>query len=250
MAVKLTRRPFDVDEYHRMGEVGILTAEDRVELIDGEIVQLSPIGAPHARCVMFLTEAFVRRLEGRAVVSPQNSVRLHRRTEPQPDIILLKPPLARYATAIPGPGDTHLVVEVAQTSQYHDRVVKLPRYAAADVPEVWIVDLDARVIDTYRGPAPKGIPNGAAPDAGRRCRSRRVPRRSPFRHRRPRLTTRRLSVGTSSTAKAEWSRSRSLSPLGTLQRPECHSAVHYAGRFAASPAHRHRVTTDTETCRR
>ena len=156
MGVELTRRLFDVDEYHRMGEVGILTDEDRVELIDGEILEMSPIGPPHARCVMFLNDVFVRRLEGRAVVSPQNSVRLHRRTEPQPDIILLRPPLARYAKAIPGPGDTLLVIEVAETSQYRDRVVKLPRYAAAGIPEVWIVDLGAGVVDAHRGPSVGG----------------------------------------------------------------------------------------------
>jgi Uma2 family endonuclease len=153
MAVELKRRLFDVNEYHQMAQAGILTEDDRVELIDGEIVEMSPIGAPHARCVMFLNDAFVRRLEGRAVVSPQNSVRLNRRTEPQPDILLLRPPLARYARAIPEPGDVFLVVEVADTSQYHDRVVKLPRYAAAGVPEVWIVDLEAEVVDTYGDPA-------------------------------------------------------------------------------------------------
>jgi Uma2 family endonuclease len=156
MSVELTRRLFDVDEYHRMAEVGILTEDDRVELIDGEIVEMTPIGAPHARCVMFLNDAFVRRLEGRAVVSPQNSLRLHRRTEPQPDIILLRPPLARYAQHIPGPADALLVVEVADTSQYRDRVVKLPRYAAAGVREVWIVDLDNRVVDVHREPTPDG----------------------------------------------------------------------------------------------
>lgn len=156
MALELKRRLFDVDEYHRMAQAGILTEDDRVELIDGEIVEMNPIGAPHARCVMFLNDVFVRRLEGRAVVSPQNSVRLDRRTEPQPDIILLRPPLARYAKTIPEPGDVLLIVEVADTSQYHDRVVKLPRYAAAGIPEVWIVDLGAAVLETYRDPAGSG----------------------------------------------------------------------------------------------
>ena len=154
--MELTRRLFDVDEYHRMAEVGILTDEDRVELIDGEIVEMTPIGAPHSRCVMFLTDAFVRRLEGRAIVSPQLSVRLHRRTEPQSDVMLLRPPLARYATTIAGPGDVLLLVEVADTSQYRDRVVKLPRYAAAGIPEVWIVDLASGVIDVHGNPASGG----------------------------------------------------------------------------------------------
>lgn len=153
MALDLTRRLFDVDEYHRMSEIGILTDEDRVELIDGEIVEMSPIGAPHMRCVMFLNEAFVRRLDGRAVVSTQNSVRLHRHTEAEPDVVLLRPPLARYGEAIPGPGDVFLLVEVADTSQDRDRVVKLPRYAQAGIPEVWIVDLAGGVVDIHREPS-------------------------------------------------------------------------------------------------
>lgn len=156
MSPELQRRRFTVDEYHRMAEVGILTREARVELIDGEIVEMTPIGAPHVRCVMFLTEAFVRRLEGRALVSPQNSLRLSQWSEPEPDLALLRPPLAVYGKRIPVPTDTLLVVEVADTSQYRDRVVKLPRYAAAGVPEVWIVDLDGGVVETYRDPSSEG----------------------------------------------------------------------------------------------
>jgi Uma2 family endonuclease len=156
MKHKLPRRLFDVDEYHRMAEVGILTADERVELIDGEIIEMSPIGPPHWRCVVYLTEVFVRRLEGRAIVAPQLSVRLHRRSEPQPDVALLRPPLAKYGAAIPAPGDVLLVVEVADTSHYRDRVVKLPRYAASGVIEIWIVDLPAGVVDVYREPAATG----------------------------------------------------------------------------------------------
>jgi Uma2 family endonuclease len=156
MSVTLTRRRFTVDEYHRMAEVGILTRADRVELIDGEIVEMSPIGASHARCVMFLTDAFVRHLAGRAVVSPRNSLRLGEHLEPQPDLILLRPPLARYHERIPGAADALLVVEVADTSQHRDRAVKLPRYAAAGVPEVWLVDLDASAVEIYRAPSSEG----------------------------------------------------------------------------------------------
>ena len=156
MAVELTRRLFDVDEYRRMAEVGILTDEDRVELIDGEIIEMTPIRPPHARCVIFLTEAFIRRLEGRAVVSTQNPVRLDRRTQPEPDVALLRPPLARYAKTIPGPGDVFLIVEVADTSQHRDRIVKLRRYAQAEIAEVWIVDLKDGAVDVYREPADWG----------------------------------------------------------------------------------------------
>jgi len=154
MSVVPKTRRFTADEYHRMGEVGILTDEDRVELIDGEIIEMSPIGPPHMRCVMFLNEVFVRRLAGRAVVSPQNSIRLTPHTEPQPDVILLQPPLDRYARRIPQPSDALLVVEVADISQVRDRQVKLPRYAAAGISEVWIVDLDADAVEVYRAPAP------------------------------------------------------------------------------------------------
>jgi Uma2 family endonuclease len=156
MPVELTRRLFTVDEYHRMAEVGVLTRRDRVELIDGEIVEMSPIGAPHLRCVMYLNEVFVRRLEGRAVVSSQNSLRLSQWSEPEPDLALLRPPLAKYGKAIPASGDALLVVEVADTSQHRDRVVKLPRYAAAGIPEMWIIDLDGGAVEVYREPSPEG----------------------------------------------------------------------------------------------
>jgi Uma2 family endonuclease len=166
MSVTLTRRRFTVDEYHRMAEVGILTPDDRVELIDGEIVEMSPIGAPHARCVVFLTEAFVRGLAGRAVISPQNSLRLGEHLEPQPDLILLRPPLARYGKRVPGPGDALLVLEVADTSQHRDRVIKLPRYAATGVPEVWIVDLEGSAVEVYRTASSDGYRSSRRPGRG------------------------------------------------------------------------------------
>jgi Uma2 family endonuclease len=152
MSLESKRHRFTVDDYHRMAEVGILAPSERVELIDGQILEMAPIGARHARCVMFLNELFVRRLEGRALLSPQNPLRLSRWSEPEPDLVLLRPPLERYADAIPAPGDALLVVEVAETSQHRDRVVKLPRYAAAGLPEVWIVDLPGDVVELYRGP--------------------------------------------------------------------------------------------------
>jgi Uma2 family endonuclease len=156
MTVELARRLFTVDEYHRMAEVGILTRRDRVELIDGEIVEMSPIGPPHVRCVMYLNEVFVRRLEGRALVSGQMSLRLSQWSEPEPDLALLRPPLAKYGQEIPASGDAVLVVEVADTSLHRDRVVKLPRYAAAGVPETWIVDLNGGAVEVYREPSPVG----------------------------------------------------------------------------------------------
>jgi Uma2 family endonuclease len=156
MALELKHRRFTVDDYHRMAEVGILIPGERVELIDGHVLEMAPIGPRHVWCVMYLTELFVRRLEGRAVTSSQNSLRLGRWSEPEPDLALLRPPLDRYRETLPAPADAVLVVEVADSSQHRDRVVKLPRYAAAGVPEVWIVDLDGGAVEVYRDAAGPG----------------------------------------------------------------------------------------------
>ena len=150
MAVTLKRRRFTVDEYHRMAEVRILAPGERVELIDGQILEMTPIGARHIRCVIFLTEAFVRRLDGRALVSSQNALRLNQWSEPEPDLVLLRPPLARYGKDVPTPAHALLVVEVADSSHHRDRAIKLPRYAAAGVPEAWIVDLDGECVEVCR----------------------------------------------------------------------------------------------------
>ena len=150
--VALQRRRFTVDEYHRMAETGILTEDDRVELIEGEIVHMSPIGPRHALCVAELTRRFTIALAARAVVWPQNPVRLPHDTEPQPDVVLLQTPPDRYRRRAPQPSDVTLLVEVADTSVRYDREVKLPLYARAGLPEVWIVDFTADVIEVYREP--------------------------------------------------------------------------------------------------
>ena len=142
------QRPINVHEYHAMGRAGILRNEDRVELIDGRIISMSPIGLPHMRCVNKLTAALVGK--GPFEVSVQNSVRLSNFSEPQPDLVLFRveddTPTSFLAA------DTLLVIEVADTSLAFDRKVKLPRYAAAGIPEVWIVDLISRRLETYRNP--------------------------------------------------------------------------------------------------
>jgi Uma2 family endonuclease len=156
MSLDVKPRRFTVDDYHRMAEVGILAPDERVELIDGQILEMAPLGARHVRCVIFLNELFVRRLAGRALVSPQNSLRLGRWSEPGPDLVLLRPPLGRYAEQIPLTDDALLVIEVVDSSQHRDRVVKLPRYAAAGVVEVWIVDLDGGAVEICREPTSGG----------------------------------------------------------------------------------------------
>lgn len=137
----ITRRRFTVDEYHRMAEAGILGEDDRVELLDGEIVEMTPIGPRHAGGVNRLTRLFTTRLGARAIVTVQNPVVLGVRWEPQPDLAILRPRPDFYSTAHARPEDILLIVEVAETSGEADRRVKVPGYAAAGVPETWRVDL-------------------------------------------------------------------------------------------------------------
>ena len=156
MAVPLLRRRFTVDEYHRMAEAGILTEDDRVELIEGEIVDMSPIGSRHAACVKRMTSFFYRQVGQKAIVSVQDPIRLTERSEPQPDVALLRPRPDFYTQAHPGSEDVLLVVEVAETSPDYDRTVKVPLYARSGIPEVWLVDLAGEGVEVYRTPTPQG----------------------------------------------------------------------------------------------
>jgi Uma2 family endonuclease len=151
-AVKRYR--FTVEQYHRMGEAGILSPECRVELIDGEIFEMSPINPWHSGVVNWLNHRFVTALGRRVVVHVQNPTIVDRRSEPQPDLMLLTPREDFYRTAHPTPADALLVVEVAETSLAYDRRRKLPLYARTGVSEVWIVNHRADAIDVFRDPSP------------------------------------------------------------------------------------------------
>ncbi|MFL6277311.1 MAG: Uma2 family endonuclease [Blastocatellia bacterium] len=144
---------FTVDDYRRMLEAGILTEDDRIELLDGEIIEMSPIGDLHAGCVIRLTMLFTRLVSLSAFVSVQNPVRLDNYSEPQPDLALLKPRADFYAQAKPTPADVLLIVEVADSSVQFDRTVKVPLYARALIPVVWLIDLNADAIEVYSQPA-------------------------------------------------------------------------------------------------
>lgn len=156
MSVPLTRRRFTVEEYYRMAEAGILGEDDRVELLDGEIVEMTPIGPRHSSCVCRLTDFFARRVGERAIVHVQNPIRLGPYAEPQPDLCLLKRRADFYARRHPGPEDVLLVVEVTDTSAQEDRGVKIPMYARSGIPEAWLVDLPAGGIEVYHDPGPDG----------------------------------------------------------------------------------------------
>ena len=152
MSSQAARRYFTVDEYHRMGEAGILREDDRVELIEGEIITMSPIGSHHAACVKRLNEQLSRLLTGRALVGIQDPILLNDSSEPQPDLTILRRRDDFYAAAHPHATDVQLLIEVADTSITYDREGKLPIYARAGIPEVWIVNLSAEVVETYNEP--------------------------------------------------------------------------------------------------
>lgn len=146
------RHLISVDEFHRMGEAGIFGPADRVELIDGEIIDMSPIGALHAAIVARLASSFSQRLGGAAVVWCQNPVRLDDTSEPEPDIAILRPRADFYTTAHPGPADVLLVIEVADTSLAYDLGTKVPLYARHGIPEVWVTDAATRQTRVFRRP--------------------------------------------------------------------------------------------------
>ncbi len=157
-SVLLRRHKLDVDAYYQMAEAGILGEDDRVELIDGEVIDMAPIGQDHAAMVGSLNQALVLAFAGRAIVWPQNPIRLNRLNEPQPDFAVLRPRADFYRTGErPGPADVLLLIEVADSSLRFDRDVKLPLYARAGIPEVWIVDLKRRVLLAHRVPCEDGF---------------------------------------------------------------------------------------------
>ncbi|MGY4707809.1 Uma2 family endonuclease [Candidatus Bipolaricaulota sp. J31] len=155
--MKVTTYKFTVDDYHRMREAGILSEDDRVELIEGEIVAMSPIGRRHASTVNRLLNVFIPlQIRRKALISVQNPVRLGEHSEPQPDVVLLVPREDFYAAAHPGPEDVLLLVEVVETSAEYDRDVKIPLYARFGIREVWLVDLEKGHMKVYRAPSPNG----------------------------------------------------------------------------------------------
>jgi Uma2 family endonuclease len=147
------RHRITVDEYYRMAEVGLLAEDARVELIEGEIIDMAPIGSRHAAVVDRLAQLLQRSVGVRATVRVQGPIRLSASTEPQPDLALLKPRNDFYAAAHPTGHDTLLVIEVSDTTVRYDREVKAPLYARHGVPELWIVDLKGRRVHFFRAPS-------------------------------------------------------------------------------------------------
>jgi Uma2 family endonuclease len=150
------RRLFNVDEYYRMAEFGIVREDERLELLEGEIIEMPPIGSHHSGAVNRLTALLTGRIGSQAIVSVQNPLRLSDVSSPQPDCALLQPRPDFYTGSHPVPEDVLLLIEVADRSLDTDQQVKLPLYARASIPEVWIVALNDDAIEVYRGPGEAG----------------------------------------------------------------------------------------------
>jgi Uma2 family endonuclease len=155
MAIEVERaRRFTADEYERMVALGIFREDERLELIGGEIVEMSPVGHRHAACIACLTEACVDGLRKRALVWSQGPARLAIDSVPEPDLALLR--RRSYRNGSPRPEDVLLVVEVAESSLRYDRTTKLRLYARAGVPEYWVMSVAGEWIEVYRSPEGDG----------------------------------------------------------------------------------------------
>jgi Uma2 family endonuclease len=148
----LRRHQLTADEYCRMAELGLLTPDARVELIEGEIIDMATIGSRHGSAVKRLTHLFIASLGDSVIVAVQDSLRLGNRSQPQPDLTVLKPRADFYRDAHPTAEDVLLLIEVSDTTARYDRTIKLNLYARHAVQEVWIVDLDNQMLRTYRNP--------------------------------------------------------------------------------------------------
>ena len=148
---ELALRKFTVDEYHRMGEIGVLSPDERTELLEGEIIVMAAIGNKHAFCVDFFTDVLtIPTVKEHALVRVQNAIFLDDRSQVQPDISLAR--RRSYADGIPRPEDILLLIEVADSTIGEDRREKIPLYARHGIPEAWLADVNARAVDIHTDP--------------------------------------------------------------------------------------------------
>jgi Uma2 family endonuclease len=152
MAAEVTKKLFTVNDYYSMAEAGIIGPDERVELVEGEIIQMSPIGHRHGVRVVRASTMFFEAFGRKAVISTQGTLRLNKRTEFEPDLVVFKPRADFYASGRAKPADVLLVVEMADSSLSSDRKIKIPLYAAAGIPEVWIQDIENDLLLVYRDP--------------------------------------------------------------------------------------------------
>jgi len=156
VATKPLRKKFTVEEYHKLGEVGIIGPDERTELIDGDIILMAPMGSRHFSRLIRLDRIFSKLLNDSAFVVMQGPVRLNGQFEPEPDISILKPRDDDYEDRLPQPQDVHLLIEVSVTTVGYDRNIKSVRYSQAGILELWIVDINAELVEVYRNPSVNG----------------------------------------------------------------------------------------------
>ncbi|MFM9264247.1 Uma2 family endonuclease [Tychonema sp. BBK16] len=156
MSVQMQRRLFTVQEYHLMSEAGVFANNERVELIEGEIIQMAAIGKRHAARVDRLARLFSQISESLVIFRVQNPICLNNKSEPQPDIALVQPRADFYEESLPNSQDILLLVEVADSTVNYDRDVKVPNYSRSGIQEVWLVDLVENCLEVYRQPGPNG----------------------------------------------------------------------------------------------
>jgi Uma2 family endonuclease len=156
MTAQLLTHKFTTQQYHLMHEAGVFPQGDRLELINGEIKEMSPIGRKHAVCVTRLNELFFSRLLGKVQIWSQNPILLDNGSEPQPDLAILKRREDFYTNALPTPSDILLIIEVADSTIVYDREVKMPLYAAVGIPEMWLFDVNKKTIEGYSQPSASG----------------------------------------------------------------------------------------------
>jgi Uma2 family endonuclease len=152
MRTEPTKKLFTVDEVFKMADAGIFGPEERIELIDGEIIEMTPVGDRHIICVNRATTFFTESFGRRAIVSIQNPVHLNIHNMPQPDVVVFKPRADFYSSQRPVPSDVLFLVEVSDTTLRFDQKIKLPRFAAAGISEAWIEDLQHDLLLVYREP--------------------------------------------------------------------------------------------------
>ncbi len=156
IATEPTRKKFTVEEYYKLGEVGIIGPDERTELIDGDIILMSPMGRRHFGFLIRLNRIFSKLFNDRALVAIQGPVRLNGELQPEPDLLILKPCGDDYIESDIQIQDIYLLIEVADTTINHDRNVKSVLYGRAGIIELWIVDINAELVEVYRNPGPNG----------------------------------------------------------------------------------------------
>ncbi len=173
MTTEPAHRRFTVNEYHRMAETGILPEDERVELIDGEIIEMAPIGGRHVVCVSRLNRLLVQHMGDDATVNIQSPIQLGEDEEPEPDVAVVR--ARNYGDELPTSSDVLLLIEVADTSLAFDRGTKLPLYARSGIPEAWLVDLRAQAIERHTNPSRDGYGVALRAGLGEKIESTVVP---------------------------------------------------------------------------